>query len=65
MDVARKAVILARDCGLSVSLEDVAIDSLVPSALRDSSADDFMRGLPQVCNSSTSIWVGFHLTFHM
>lgn len=48
MDVARKAVILARECGLHQSLEDVEVQSLVPSDLRHASDADFMQKLPQV-----------------
>jgi len=35
MDVTRKVVTLARECGSSVELEDVATESLVPPALRE------------------------------
>jgi len=34
-DVARKVTILARQCGIEVALEDVPVESLVPSALQD------------------------------
>jgi len=33
MQVARKVVILARECGMNVELSDVPIKSLVPDAL--------------------------------
>lgn len=46
IDVARKAVILARECGLTISLEDVTIDSLVPSSLQSDSKEGFMHALP-------------------
>ena len=49
MDVARKAVILARQCGVAVELSDVALESLTPAALRDiASPDDFLARLPEV-----------------
>ena len=49
MDVARKVVILARECGLRTELEAVSVQSLVPEPLRDArSAEDFLAGLPQV-----------------
>jgi len=35
VDVARKVVILARECGMKVELSDVPIKSLVPDALSD------------------------------
>ena len=48
MDVARKAVILARQCGMDAELGDVALESLVPASLRDvASADEFLRRLPE------------------
>lgn len=48
VDVARKLVILAREAGRSISLEDVQVESLVPEALRQASVDDFMARLPEV-----------------
>lgn len=33
MDVARKVVILARECGLQIGLEDLEVSSLVPQEL--------------------------------
>ena len=48
MDVARKAVILARVSGLKgIELEAMEIESLVPEPLRECSVEDFMTGLPQ------------------
>ena len=44
-DVARKLVILAREAGLALGLEDVVVESLVPAALREGSVDDFMANL--------------------
>ena len=49
MDVARKVVILARECGLQLDLGDVEVESLVPEPLQSSpSAEAFLEGLPQV-----------------
>lgn len=46
MDVARKAVILARVAGMGgVELGGMSIESLVPEKLRDVSVDEFMAGL--------------------
>ncbi len=42
LDVARKLVILAREAGRPLSLADVAIESLVPAALRDVDVDTFL-----------------------
>ena len=47
-DVARKVVILARECGIDIELEDVPVESLVPEALRSvASAEEFMEKLPE------------------
>ncbi|MEZ5465366.1 MAG: bifunctional aspartate kinase/homoserine dehydrogenase I [Lysobacteraceae bacterium] len=42
MDVARKTVILAREAGIDIRLDDVSIENLVPEALRDIPLDDFL-----------------------
>ncbi|GMH34042.1 hypothetical protein BSKO_01876 [Bryopsis sp. KO-2023] len=48
MDVARKVVILAREAGLMMELEDVPIQSLVPEPIKDTaSVDEFMQRLPE------------------
>jgi len=47
-DVARKLVILAREAGQSLALEDVRVESLVPESLRQASVEDFMARLPEV-----------------
>jgi bifunctional aspartokinase / homoserine dehydrogenase 1 len=44
-DVARKLVILAREMGLEIGLEDIEVESLCPDELNDRSVDDFMAAL--------------------
>ena len=46
MDVARKAVILAREVGLDLELADIEVESLVPAALAKASVDEFLKRLP-------------------
>jgi aspartokinase/homoserine dehydrogenase 1 len=46
LDVARKGIILARMLGFSGELSDVALESLVPEALRDVSPREFIDALP-------------------
>lgn len=46
MDVARKLVILAREAGVALSLDDVAVASLVPADLAALDREDFMEALP-------------------
>jgi aspartokinase/homoserine dehydrogenase 1 len=46
-DVGRKLVILAREMGMTLELEQVRIESLVPESLRKGSIDDFLSQLPK------------------
>lgn len=48
LDVARKLVILAREAGLQLSLEDVDVESLVPAALQDVGVDEFLARLGEL-----------------
>ena len=45
MDVARKAVILAREVGLSLELDDIEVEGLVPESLIGVSLEHFMEKL--------------------
>ena len=47
MDVARKVIILAREMGMRLELDDLSIESLVPEGLGDGSPDDFLAALPE------------------
>jgi aspartokinase/homoserine dehydrogenase 1 len=48
LDVARKALILARMLGYSGEMHDVQVESLVPAALADVTASEFLEALPSV-----------------
>jgi homoserine dehydrogenase len=48
IDVARKLVILAREAGWSLSLDDVAVQSLVPTELAALPLDAFMQQLHEL-----------------
>jgi len=48
VDVARKLVILAREAGRELSLEDVEIESLVPPALRAVGREEFLSRLQEL-----------------
>lgn len=47
LDVARKALILARLCGHNLEIEDVEIENLVPNELLACSIEDFLEKLGQ------------------
>ncbi|AWV08446.1 bifunctional aspartate kinase/homoserine dehydrogenase I [Marilutibacter maris] len=48
MDVARKLVILAREAGRELSLDDVAIENLVPEPLRALDLDAFLARIDEL-----------------
>jgi homoserine dehydrogenase len=47
LDVARKAIILARTMGREVEPEEIPYESLVPDGLEDVSLEEFMQRLPE------------------
>lgn len=51
MDVARKALILARTLGYRLNLQDVAVEALFPAELSDDNAENFLRNLKQLDGS--------------
>ncbi len=48
IDVARKALILARGMGWRLEMDDVTVTGLYPAAMADLSVADFMEALPQL-----------------
>jgi homoserine dehydrogenase len=47
LDVARKAIILARKMGRTIEPEEISYESLVPKDLEDVPRQEFMRRLPE------------------
>jgi bifunctional aspartokinase / homoserine dehydrogenase 1 len=47
VDFARKIVILGREMGLRLELADVKLEGLVPAALSNCSAEEFLQRLPE------------------
>ncbi|HEY0505522.1 MAG TPA: bifunctional aspartate kinase/homoserine dehydrogenase I [Lysobacter sp.] len=56
LDVARKLVILAREAGRALSLEDVDVENLVPEALRDVGRDEFLSRLEDMDAPMLARW---------
>jgi aspartokinase/homoserine dehydrogenase 1 len=55
MDVARKVVILAREMGLPLELDDVTVESLVPDELASCSADEFIERIATEDNNRVAL----------
>ncbi|HEU4452731.1 MAG TPA: bifunctional aspartate kinase/homoserine dehydrogenase I, partial [Longimicrobium sp.] len=55
-DVARKVVILAREMGVRLEMEDVELEGLVPAGLGEGSPDDFLRGLAAHDEAMARMW---------
>jgi aspartokinase/homoserine dehydrogenase 1 len=47
MDVARKVIILGREMGLALELDDLTVESLVPEPLREMGIEEFLDALPE------------------
>ncbi len=47
MDVARKLIILGREMGMELELEDVQVESLVPESLVRCELEEFLQRLPE------------------
>jgi homoserine dehydrogenase len=54
MDVARKALILARGIGLELEMSDVKVDGLLPDEERQTSIERFLSGLDRLNSSFES-----------
>ncbi|WP_192022066.1 bifunctional aspartate kinase/homoserine dehydrogenase II [Shewanella sp. WPAGA9] len=50
-DMQRKLLILAREIGFEIELEDIVLNSLVPAALADLSVDDFLARITELDQS--------------
>ena len=57
MDVGRKLVILAREMGLDLELNDVRIESLVPESLRKGSVEEFLQHLSKHDQAMTDLLI--------
>jgi aspartokinase/homoserine dehydrogenase 1 len=56
MDVARKVIILAREMGLRLGLDDLEVESLVPAGLDGESVDGFLEALPAFDEAMQARW---------
>jgi aspartokinase/homoserine dehydrogenase 1 len=55
LDVARKLIILGREMGLSLELDDVEVESLVPSGFEDLTVPEFLDRLPEIDASMNAL----------
>jgi len=56
-------IILGRECGLAIEMQQVTVQSLVPPQLAETqSADDFMAQLPQVWHACQCLALSFNFS---
>jgi homoserine dehydrogenase len=55
LDVARKALILARTMGITIDLADVSVQSLIPADLSDVSVEAFLAGIDEEDNEIATL----------
>jgi aspartokinase/homoserine dehydrogenase 1 len=60
MDVARKLIILAREMGMRLEIEDLTVESLVPEDLEEGSIDNFLDSLPAYDEKMARRWQEAH-----
>ncbi|HLM58393.1 MAG TPA: bifunctional aspartate kinase/homoserine dehydrogenase I [Pyrinomonadaceae bacterium] len=60
VDVARKLIILAREMGLEVEMEDVHVESLVPEDLRAATPEEYMASLSRHDGAMAELLRGAH-----
>ncbi|MAF82681.1 MAG: bifunctional aspartate kinase/homoserine dehydrogenase I [Gammaproteobacteria bacterium] len=65
MDVARKVIILAREMGMQLELDDLVIESLVPDGLGQGNVDDFLNALPKFDAAMKQRWSDAHANGHI
>jgi aspartokinase/homoserine dehydrogenase 1 len=51
LDVARKALILSREIGIEMELDEISVQNLVPANLQTVSVDEFLARLDEINNS--------------
>jgi aspartokinase/homoserine dehydrogenase 1 len=60
MDVARKLIILAREMGMPLEIDDLEVESLVPEGLNAGSIDEFLDALPAYDEEMSLRWQQAH-----
>jgi aspartokinase/homoserine dehydrogenase 1 len=55
LDVARKALILSREIGVKMELNDIVVENLVPENLRELSVKEFMERITEVNSNYESL----------
>jgi aspartokinase/homoserine dehydrogenase 1 len=56
MDVARKVIILAREMGMRLELDDLKVESLVPDGLSGGDVDEFLGALAEHDDAMAARW---------
>ena len=65
LDVARKLIILSREMGMRLEMQDLVVESLIPVGLESGSPEEFLRELPAHDRAMAQRWADANAEDHV